>query len=100
MTCYTYIWEFLVKPEQEANFLEHYGQEGTWVQLFKKAPGFIDTLLLSDRAVPYRYVTVDRWQSAAAYQVFRMQFAEAYAALDRTCENLTSAEKEIGTFDG
>ncbi|GLQ92040.1 antibiotic biosynthesis monooxygenase family protein [Dyella acidisoli] len=100
MTGYTYIWEFQVKPEQEASFLEHYGSEGIWVQLFKQAPGFIETLLLRDRDVPYRYVTVDRWQSAAAYQAFRTQFAEAYAALDRACESLTSAEREIGTFDG
>ena len=99
MTHYTYIWEFMVKAGKEAEFVEHYGPDGTWVKLFKHAPGFVESLLLKDRNHEQRYFTVDRWQSAAAYQAFRSRFADSYAELDRACEGLTTSEKEIGCFD-
>lgn len=31
---FTYIWEFIVLPELEAEFLKHYGPEGNWVYFF------------------------------------------------------------------
>lgn len=98
MTGYTYLWEFLVDLKDEAQFVEHYGPEGTWVHLFKQAEGFIETRLLKDKDRPGRYVTIDRWISLSAYEAFRKRFAQAYAALDQHCEGLTQSETSLGTF--
>ena len=96
---YTTIWEFLVPEDQRAAFERHYGDQGTWVQLFRRAPGHVQTLLLRDRDVPERYVTIDRWVDSSAYKAFRLNFADEYRALDAQCEGFTRRETALGTFD-
>jgi heme-degrading monooxygenase HmoA len=99
MSTYTDIWQFLVHPGREAEFERHYGPEGAWVQLFRRADGYLNTRLLKDRDVAGRYVTVDRWESEAAYRLFRARFAAEHDALDRECEALTMEERPLGTYD-
>ena len=95
----THVWEFQVPPAAEAEFRRHYGPTGSWVDLFRRSPGHIETLLLRDAATPGRYVTIDRWESAASYEAFRERFAAEYAALDARCEKLTTREVRLGSFD-
>ncbi|HJS90571.1 MAG TPA: antibiotic biosynthesis monooxygenase family protein [Steroidobacteraceae bacterium] len=99
MTAYTYVWEFKVEPDRNQEFQRHYGQEGSWVRLFRQAPGYIQTFLLQDSADRRRFITIDRWQSAEAYQSFRAAYAKDYAELDGRCEALTASETYIGGFD-
>ena len=98
MTGFVYLWEFQVKPGLEAEFELHYGPGGTWAQLFHGSPDFIETLLLKDKAVPGRYITVDHWRSEAAYQAFRSAFTPQYGKLDKECEQLTVNERLLGTY--
>ena len=95
---YAYLWEFRTSAERRAEFERHYGTAGTWVQLFRQAPGYLGTTLLRDGADPLRFVTIDRWMSAADYESFRERFAREYAALDALCEHLTLSELLIGRF--
>lgn len=95
---YTYVWEFRVATDAIADFERHYGPDGTWATLFKRSQGYIETLLLADRSLPGRYLTVDRWLDEAAYLSFRSRFAADYAALDSECEALTIEETFIGAF--
>jgi len=95
---YSYVWEFLVPADSIAEFERHYGRDGTWVGLFRRAQGYIETLLLSDRARAGRYITIDRWQSEEAYLAFRSDYAVDYAALDGECEKLTIGETCVGVF--
>jgi heme-degrading monooxygenase HmoA len=97
---YVYIWEFLVRPGREAEFELHYGPAGSWVQLFRTASGYLDTVLLRDLANPCRYLTIDRWESEAAYRAFREARATDFVALDSRCEALIVSEREIGQWDG
>ena len=46
-----------------------------------------------------RYATIDRWESAADFRLFKEGFAEAYAVLDARCEALTEEETFIGEFE-
>jgi heme-degrading monooxygenase HmoA len=96
---YTYVWEFQVLPGNEALFAHHYGAAGSWAQLFRRAPGYVETLLLKDPATPGRYVTVDRWENAAAFESFRERFGDAYEELDRRCAALTVEERSLGAFE-
>lgn len=95
---FVYIWEFQVKPDREAAFEQAYGPHGDWVQLFRKAPGYIRTELLRDTDKPNRYVTIDHWQSEAAQRDFRQRFAAEFEAIDKKCEALTQSETLIGNF--
>lgn len=93
-----HVWEYEVRPEAEAAFRLAYGPEGDWVRLFRRGSGHVETLLLSDDTVPGRFVTIDRWESAEAYEIFRERFAGDYAALDRHCQRLTTREVAVGAF--
>jgi heme-degrading monooxygenase HmoA len=99
MAGYTYVWEFIVKPEHVEEFRRQYGPQGSWVALFRQAPGYVDTLLLRDRANPQRFVTIDRWQSADAQRSFRSAFAHEYTELDARCAHLAAQEVSLGAFD-
>ena len=46
-----------------------------------------------------RYLTVDRWESAEAFERFKAGFAGEYAELDRRCQRLALTERSIGQFD-
>lgn len=98
MAGYTYLWEFLVRPEKTSLFEHLYGAEGDWDALFQRAAGYIDTRLLRDRSVANRYITIDRWDSDQAYQQFRKDFAEEYRVLDERCEELAVEERSLGTY--
>lgn len=97
---YTYIWEYEVRPGASGEFLRHYGPDGSWARLFRVAPGYLDTVLLRDLDRPDRYVTIDRWESEAAFRAFRELHASEFEALDARCAALTISEKEIGRFAG
>ena len=95
---YATLWEFLVRPGSLAEFERHYAPDGSWAALFRQAPGYLGTQLLHDRSNHLRYITIDRWTDIEACRAFRTRFAEAYAALDRQCEGLTTHEAPLGEF--
>jgi hypothetical protein len=95
---YTYLWEFQVEADLEAEFARHDGPTGTWAQLFRQSPDYIETLLLMDDTVPVRYLTVDRWRGKNGYLAFKAAFAVQYAQLDKECERLTARECSLGMF--
>ena len=96
---YSYVWEFLVRPGSEAEFERHYGPGGSWARLFRESPGYIGTLLLKDRDVPGRYLTVDRWRSEAAHAAFRAEYSRQYEQLDMALAHLAPSERSLGSFD-
>jgi drug/metabolite transporter (DMT)-like permease len=93
----TYVirWEFQVAPEHEQAFVQAYGEQGDWVQLFKRGDGYLGTSLSPVTNRPGWYRTVDRWSSRARYDAFRGTFAQEYAAIDRACEALTLEERRV-----
>ena len=95
---YLYAWEFLAAPGKAAEFKRVYGPEGDWVQLFRRAAGYIRSELYQDAANPQRFVTVDYWESEAACQEFRRRYAHEFEDLDVRCEEFTVKEREIGRF--
>jgi heme-degrading monooxygenase HmoA len=96
---YVTLWAFSVEPSKQAEFEAHYGADGSWAQLFRRASGYLGTELLRDRADATRYLTVDRWQSAEAWRAFRTRFAAEYERLDRQCEVLTTRESPVGEYE-
>jgi len=95
---YTYVWEFFTTPEARAQFEAAYGPNGAWIKLFRAAPGYIESILLQDTSNPLRYITIDRWESAAAHASFRSRFSKQYDAIDRHCLEFTVRENLVGEF--
>jgi heme-degrading monooxygenase HmoA len=92
------LWEFFVRPENQREFECLYGADGDWAQCFRQGAGYLGTELVRDLKNARRYVTVDRWESREAYEVFKSSHASAYKMLDERCERLTEREAEIGAF--
>jgi heme-degrading monooxygenase HmoA len=96
---YIIIWAYQVKPDQVVRFEEAYSSNGAWVKLFQRSQGFLETELLRDHEDPYRYITIDRWNSAQEYKSFLSQSKTEYAAMDARCEGLTEHETLLGNWD-
>ena len=91
-------WEFLLKHGEEEKFLAGYGPEGKWVQLFRKAPGFVRTELARSEYDAHKFVTVDVWETRAAYEAFRKKFEAEYDLLDDELRGCTVNEERVGSF--
>ena len=87
------MWKFVVRPENAAAFEEHYGANGTWAALFRKAPGYIRTELY--RGDPGEYLTLDFWENAETFLEFKAARGAEYAELDARLESLTEREEAI-----
>ena len=92
------VWEFWVRVGAEAEFERAYGKAGAWVRLFSGDAAYGGTRLVRDASEPGRYLTLDSWESAAAYEAFKKNHVAEYGEIDRECEKLTEEEKELGRF--
>ena len=89
------LWEFEVKSGREKLFEKAYGVHGDWAGLFGRDARSLGTRLLRDTQSAQVYVTMDTWESRAAYEEFRKKFAAEYAEIDAKCESLTVEEKQL-----
>jgi heme-degrading monooxygenase HmoA len=96
-TVYLRIWKYDVDASRAADFEDAYGPDGAWAQLFSGCDGFLGTELFARVDEPGRYLTVDRFTSAAAWQNFLAELGEAYAELDRRTEGITLDERELAS---
>lgn len=87
------VWKFIVNPEKAAEFERHYGPDGSWSELFRKAPGYIRTELY--RGDSGEYLTVDYWETPETFLEFKKAMGEEYAVLDARLEGLAEREEPI-----
>ena len=92
---YIILWEYIVRVGQEPVFENVYGSTGDWAQLFRQSDGYLGTDLVRDSNISRRYITIDRWVTFEAYNLFQEQYHEAYEELDARCQSLTEHEKLI-----
>ena len=91
------IFSYEARDPQE--FERVYGSDGEWAEFFRRGHGYIGTELLRDVETPGRYVVIDRWESAEAYNAFVAEHREEY--LRRADESAFHHEQELrlGTFE-
>jgi len=65
------------------------------VRLFSRDKRYLGTRLLRDRGAARVYVTIDTWESRAAYEEFLEKYAVEYAELDQKCDGMTMSEKHL-----
>ena len=76
-----------------------YGPEGEWARFFADARGYIGTELLRDVEAPGRYLVIDRWESAEAYNAFVTERREDYMRRVDETGFLYDQELRFGTFE-
>ena len=92
------VWSYRVEPSREARFLEAYGAGGDWERLFRRGEGYRGTLIVRCEEAG-RFLTIDRWDSKAAFMAFLATYATEYDDLDERCGELTSIEARIAVGD-
>lgn len=97
-TQYVIVWEFRVRREKEQEFVEQYGPEGSWAQLFRRSGGYIRTELVRDVTDHLRFLTLDYWQTEEEFNDFRERNLAEYQRLDKKFEGLTEKETRLGAF--
>ena len=90
------IWTYRVKPEHLAEFKAAYGAGGEWARAFASGEGFIRTDLYQNPDNAHLFITLDHWQSKAAFEAFQREHAERYREIDARCDAWTDEE----SFDG
>jgi heme-degrading monooxygenase HmoA len=76
-----------------------YGPEGEWARFFGQGRGYVGTELLRDVEQPGRYLVVDRWESADAYNAFTSEHREEYMRRVDDTRFLYDHELRFGTFE-
>jgi heme-degrading monooxygenase HmoA len=82
-------------PEE---FERVYEPNGGWAEFFRSGAGFIGTELLRDVEVPGRYLVIDRWESAEAYNAFVAEHRDEYMRRVDDSTHYYDQELRFGTF--
>ena len=90
---------FSYDVREPAEFERVYGPNGDWSQFFAGARGYIGTELLRDVETPSRYLVIDRWESADAYNAFAGAQREEYMRRVDESAFLYDQELRFGTFE-
>jgi len=80
-------------------FERAYGPSGEWAEFFRTGRGYIGTELLRDVEIPGRYLVVDRWESAEAYNDFVAEHSEEYMQRVDDSRHHYDQELRFGTFE-
>jgi heme-degrading monooxygenase HmoA len=96
---YVIIWEYQVRAERVAEFVEIYSGTGPWTKLFQNSKGYWGTELLREERGAHRYITIDRWTSSQDHISFLAEWKIEYETLDAQCQGLTEQEALLGNWE-
>jgi heme-degrading monooxygenase HmoA len=91
------VFRYEVRDPEE--FAGVYGPDGEWAQFFRRGVGYIGTELLHDVDEPERYLVIDRWESADAYNAFLAEFQDEYMRRSDEARFYYIQELRFGTFE-
>jgi heme-degrading monooxygenase HmoA len=80
-------------------FEQAYGADGEWAEFFRQGAGYIGTELLRDVELPTRYLVIDRWESADAYNAFAAAHRDEYMRRVDDTRFFYEQELRFGTFE-
>jgi heme-degrading monooxygenase HmoA len=89
---------FSYEAREPEEFERVYGPEGEWAAFFRGGAGYVGTELLRDREQPGRYLVLDRWESAEAYNAFVEANRDEYMARVDDTRVHYEQELRLGTF--
>jgi heme-degrading monooxygenase HmoA len=90
---------FSYEARDPTEFERVYGTEGEWAAFFRHGAGYVGTELLRDTESPGRFLVLDRWESAEAYNAFVEANREEYMARVDDTRVYYDQELRLGTFE-
>ena len=89
---------FRYEAREPEEFERTYGPDGEWAGFFRTGSGYIGTELLRDVEEPGRYLVIDRWESAEAYDAFVAEHEAEYVRRSDEARIHYVQELRFGTF--
>jgi heme-degrading monooxygenase HmoA len=89
---------FTYQAREHAEFERVYGPTGDWAEFFRGGRGYVGTELLRDVESAGRYLVVDRWESADAYNAFVAEHRDEYMRRTDETRFYHDQELHLGTF--
>jgi len=93
------LWEYEVKPGCEQRFEKVYGPDGDWAQLFRNNSHYYETRLVRDGFRCEVYMTLDFWETRAAFEEFVLAHQIEYQAIDAIGDELTMKKRKTRGFN-
>jgi heme-degrading monooxygenase HmoA len=90
---------FSYEVRDGAEFERVYGPEGDWARFFRQGRGYVGTELLRDVEAQGRYLVIDRWESADAYNAFVAERRDEYTERVDATRFHYDSELRFGTFE-
>ncbi len=90
---------FSYEVRDPVEFERAYGADGEWAQFFRQGRGYVGTELLRDVEMPGRYLVIDRWESADAYNAFVAERREEYMERVDATRFHYDSELRFGSFE-
>jgi heme-degrading monooxygenase HmoA len=90
---------FSYEVADAAEFESVYGPGGEWAEFFRAGRGYVGTELLRDLEHPGRYLVIDRWESAQAYDAFVAAHRDEYMRRVDDTAFMYHQELRFGTFE-
>jgi heme-degrading monooxygenase HmoA len=90
---------FRYEVREPGTFERVYGPNGDWAAFFRLGAGYIGTELLRDVEEPDRYMVIDRWESADAYNAFLGNHQAEYLRRADEARLHYLQELRFGTFE-
>jgi heme-degrading monooxygenase HmoA len=90
---------FRYEARDAETFERAYGPEGEWAHFFRQGRGYVGTELLHDVEEPERYLVIDRWESADAYNDFLAEHRDEYMRRADESRFHYVQELRFGTFE-
>jgi heme-degrading monooxygenase HmoA len=90
---------FRYEARDREEFERVYGPEGAWAEFFRQGSGYIGSELLRDLEEPERYLVIDRWETAEAYNAFLAEHEDEYVRRSEEVRLHYVQELRFGTFE-
>ena len=92
------VFEYEAEEGGAEAFARAYGPEGEWAGFFAGADGYLGTELHVSLEEERRFLVIDRWTSAEAYDGFLDANRDEYERRSRDAVALYRSETLIGSF--
>ena len=92
------VFEYEVEPTERDRFEQVYGRDGEWAAFFRGGDGYLGSELYRSEQDPSRYLVIDRWASADAYEAFLEANRAEYDRRSRATEAVYRSESVVGRF--
>ena len=90
------VFEYRVPQDRRVAFEREYGGDGSWARFFRADPAHRGTELWAFEEEAGRYLVVDRWTTADAYNAFRERCREEYERRSAETALLYGTERVVG----